>query len=187
MSRSAETLDPIALLAAARAELARTPSVVTGLVDGLDDAGWIARPVPEEWSAVEIVCHLRDEEDEDFGARVRAVVRGGEQFTPIDPERWATERRYVAESGPRALAAFRGRRQASLGYLVTVDPARLTAAVPLANSGPLSGLDLLAAWVAHDRLHVAQLANTLARIWADRWTPLRAEYAGPIPFPPRPA
>jgi hypothetical protein len=187
MSRDAETPDPVALLAAARTELARTPSVVTGLVDGLDETGWTARPVPGEWSAVEIVCHLRDEEDEDFGARMRAVVRGSERFTPIEPERWVTERRYLAESGPRALAAFRGRRQASLGFLVTVDPARLTTAVPLANGGPLSGLDLLAAWVAHDRLHVAQLASTLARVWADRWRPLRVDYAGPIPFPPRPA
>src|SRR6185503_1499228 len=105
MSRAVDTPDPVALLAAVRTELARTPAVVTGLVDGLDEAGWIARPVPEEWSAVEIVCHLRDEEDEDFGARVRAVVRGSERFSPIDPERWVTERRYVAESGPRALAA----------------------------------------------------------------------------------
>ena len=50
--------------------------------------------------------------------------------------------------------------------------------------GPLSGLDLLAAWVAHDRLHLAQLTATLARGWADRWAPLRTEYAGPIPYTP---
>jgi hypothetical protein len=45
---------------------------------------------------------------------------------------------------------------------------------------------MLAAWVAHDRLHLAQLASTLARIWALRWAPLRVEYAGPIPYPPDP-
>jgi len=31
-------------------------------------------------------------------------------------------------------------------------------------------------------LHLSQLAGTLTRLWADRWTPLRAEYAGPIPY-----
>jgi len=36
--------------------------------------------------------------------------------------------------------------------------------------------------VTHDRLHLAQLAATLARLGARRWTPLRAEYAGPIPY-----
>jgi len=49
--------------------------------------------------------------------------------------------------------------------------------------GPLSGLDLVAAWVAHDRIHLAQLAGALARNWASRWAPLRSEYAGPIPYP----
>ena len=28
------------------------------------------------------------------------------------------------------------------------------------------------------------IAATLARGWADRWRPLRVEYAGPIPYAP---
>jgi hypothetical protein len=48
----------------------------------------------------------------------------------------------------------------------------------------MSGLDLVAAWVTHDRLHLAQLASTLARAGADRWAPLRTAYAGPIPYAP---
>jgi hypothetical protein len=94
------------------------------------------------------------------------------------------ERRYLEDDGPAALAAFRERRSASLAFLDTLKPDRLTAAAPLGRTGPLSGLDLLAAWVAHDRLHTAQLASTLARGWAARWAPLRAEYAGPIPYAP---
>jgi hypothetical protein len=133
---------------------------------------------------VEIVCHLRDEEAEDFGARVRVVVEGGERFTPIDPERWAVERRYLEDDGPRALAAFRERRAASLAFLAGLAPERLTAAVTHPGAGSLSALDLLAAWVVHDRLHLAQLASTVARGWADRWRPLRTEYAGPIPYAP---
>lgn len=176
--------DAAALLAAAHAELARTSGVLAGLVAGLDDAGWRARPAPSEWAAVEILCHLRDEEVEDFGARVRVIVKRGKRFAPIDPERWAVERRYLEDDGPAALAAFRERRTASLAFLDTLKPDRLTAAAPLGRTGPLSGLDLLAAWVAHDRLHTAQLASTLARGWAARWAPLRAEYAGPIPYAP---
>ena len=173
-----------ALLASARGELARMPDVLASLVGGLDAAGWRARPAPAEWAPVEIVCHLRDEETEDFGARVRAIAAGSETFVPIDPERWAVERRYVHDDGPAALDAFRERRASSLAFLATVAPERLTGAVTLGRSGPLSGLDLLAAWVAHDRLHLAQLAATLARGWADRWRPLRTGYAGPIPYAP---
>jgi hypothetical protein len=176
--------DPEALRAAAHAELARIPGVLAGLVAGLDDAGWRARPAPSEWAPVEILCHLRDEETEDFGARLRVIAKRGKRFAAIDPERWAVERRYLQDDGPGALAAFRERRAASLVFLDTLKPERLTAAVPLGRTGPLSGLDLLAAWVAHDRLHTAQLAATRARGWAGRWAPLRAEYAGPIPYAP---
>ena len=47
-----------------------------------------------------------------------------------------------------------------------------------------AGLDLAAAWVTHDGLHVAQLVSTLARTRADRWQDLRTEYAGPLPYAP---
>jgi hypothetical protein len=177
-----EVIDPAALLAASRAELARTPGVLAGLVAGLDDAGWRARPAPSEWAPVEILCHLRDEEMEDFGARVRVIAKRGKKFAANDPERKAVERRYLEDDGPRALAVFREQRGASLAFLEGLDPDRLTPALKRPGGGSLSGLDLLAAWVAHDRLHVAQLAATLARGWAVRWTPLRVEYAGPIPY-----
>jgi hypothetical protein len=181
--------DAAALLAAARDALGRVPDVVDRLLDGLDAAAWRARPAPKEWAPVEILCHLRDEETEDFGARVRVVVEGGTAFVPIDPERWAVERRYHEASGPAVLADFRARRTASLAFLAGVAPARLTATVIQPRAGTLSGLDVLAAWVAHDRLHLAQLAGTLARGWTDRWAPLRCDYAGPIPYaaaPPTP-
>ena len=174
--------DPAALLAGARAELARMPEILAGLLGGLDAAAWRARPAPAEWGPVEIVCHLRDEETEDFGARVRVIVEGGRRFAPNDPERLAIERRYQDDDGPRALAAFRERRAASLVFLAGLAPERLGGAVERPSGGALSGLDLLAAWVAHDRLHLAQLAATLARGWADRWAPRRVDYAGPIPY-----
>jgi hypothetical protein len=153
-------------------------------VAGHEPAGWRARPAPADWAPHEIDCHLRDEETEDFGARVRVIVEGGERFTAIDPERWAVERRYLDDDGPAALAAFEARRAAGLAFLSSAAPGRLTAAVTLGRGGSLSGLDILAAWVAHDRLHLAQLAATLARGWADRWQPLRTGYAGPIPYEP---
>jgi hypothetical protein len=177
-------VSPSVLLARACDELARAGDVLERLLGGLDAAAWRARPAPAEWAPVEILCHLRDEEAEDFGARVRVVVEGGTAFTPIDPERWAVERRYLEADGPAALAEFRARRAASLAFLRTVAPERLTAAVTHPRAGRLSGLDVLAAWVTHDRLHLAQLAATLARGWADQWVPLRCEYAGPIPYRP---
>jgi len=174
--------DPASLMAEARAQLARFPATLENLLAGLDAAGWRARPAPKEWAPVEIVCHLRDEEVEDFGARLRVIVEGGTAFAPIDPEGWAAARRYLDADGPATLAELGRRRAVSVAWLENIAPGRLAGAVEHPRAGRLSGLDLLAAWVAHDRLHLAQLTNTLARVWADRWAPLRSEYAGPIPY-----
>jgi hypothetical protein len=174
--------DATALLLDARRELARFPALLDLAVADLAPASWRARPAAGEWAAVEIVCHLRDEEAEDFGARVRVVLAGEPRFAPIDPEGWAIARRYRDADPSDALAAFRARRAASLAMLAEAPVARLAASAETPSGGRLSGLDLLAAWVTHDRLHLRQLAGTLARVWAERWAPLRADYAGPIPY-----
>jgi hypothetical protein len=110
------------------------------------------------------------------------VLDGGERFAPIDPERWVEDRRYRDADPAETLGALRARRMTTLAFLDSVPPGRLSSGLEHPGLGRLSGLDLLAAWVAHDRLHLAQLANTLARLWATRWAPARAEYAGPIPY-----
>src|SRR5262245_48027959 len=143
--------DPAAVLVEARRELARLPVVVPALLTGLDPALWRARPAPDEWSAVEIVCHLRDEEVEDFGARVRVILDGGHAFERIDPPRWAIERRYREAEPEGALSALLERRAASLEFLGRVDPARLERAIEPPRLGRMSGVDLVAAWVTHDR------------------------------------
>ena len=179
-------IDPAMLLGSTRTELARLPRILDDLLGDVETATWRERPAPAEWSAVEIVCHLRDEETEDFGARLRVVVEGGTTFAPIDPARWAEDRRYRDTDPKTALAAFGERRAATLALLAALAPERLRHAVSHPRLGTLSGLDLLAAWTTHDRLHLAQLAATLARVGARRWAPLRAEYAGPIPYSERP-
>jgi hypothetical protein len=174
--------DRAALLHEARHELARFPALLDAMVGDLTPARWRARPAPDEWSPVEVVCHLRDEEAEDFGARVRVILGEGVRFTPVDPEGWATARRYHAADPVEALAAFHRHRVESLAMLAGATADRLAAAGESPSGLRLSGLDLLCAWVAHDGLHLRQLAGTLTREWADRWAPLRAEYAGPIPY-----
>jgi hypothetical protein len=83
---SAVTADPVAVLGACRRALQRLPDVLDALLGGLEGEAWRARPAPSEWSAVEIVCHFRDEEAEDFGARVRVVLTTAEDVPR--PDRW---------------------------------------------------------------------------------------------------
>src|SRR5262245_13666971 len=179
-------VEPATLLSSARADLPRLPRILDALLDDVDVATWRERPAADEWSPIEIVCHLRDEETEDFGARLRVVVERATTFVAIDPAGWVEERAYRDTDPKTALATFGERRAAMLAFLAGLAADRLRHAVAHPRLGPLSGLDLLAAWVTHDRLHLAQLAATLARLGARRWAPLRAEYAGPIPYAERP-
>jgi DinB superfamily len=179
--------DRSALVNESRRELARFPALLGSLVAGLDAESWRARPVPDEWAPVEIVCHLRDEEAEDFGARVRVILAGQDRFEPIDPERWAVERHYREADPATALAAFRRLRAENLALLADARIDDLARAGAQPGGSVLSGLDLVVAWVTHDRLHLHQLVGTLARLWADRWAPHRAAYAGPIPYTPSPS
>src|SRR2546428_614195 len=64
------------------------PILVVLLADG-EGGSWRERPGRTGWWPIEIVCPLRDEELEDFGARLRVVVGGGTGFGPIDPAGWA--------------------------------------------------------------------------------------------------
>jgi hypothetical protein len=177
--------DPARILGEARRELARLPLVLDALLGDLDEATWRGRPAPERWSPVEIICHLRDEETEDFGARIRVALAGGGPFAPIRPAEWVVERHYQDEDPVKALAAFRSRRGESLALLDSL----VSSPGDLQGSGEagggalrLSGLDVLAAWVAHDQLHLRQLAGTLACLWAAAHEPLKVEYAGALPY-----
>ena len=181
-STGAASIDPADLLAEACRELGRLGPALGALLGDIDVAVARSRPVPAEWAPVEILCHLRDEETEDFGARLRAVLNGRAEFAPIDPEGWVDGRRYRESDVRLVIADLDARRRASIEFLAGVDPDRLSASIAHRTLGRLSASDIVVAWVAHDRLHLAQLANTLARLWADRWAPHRAEYAGPIPY-----
>jgi len=174
--------DPVSALAASRRALERLPDVLDALAGDLDPAIARTRPAHDEWAPVEILCHLRDEETEDFGARLAVIVDGGAAFAPIDPEAWARTRGYREVALADAASAWHERRRATLARLVALAPATLSGTRPHRQLGHLSGLDLLAAWVAHDRVHLSQLAGTLARLWAERWTTLRVDYAGDIPY-----
>ena len=175
--------DRSAALSASRRELARLVPALHVLADDLDAETMRTRPAPDEWSPLEILCHLRDEETEDFGTRLRAVLDGATSLARIEPDRWPEQRGYRDQDGIAALAELEARRAANLEFLAGLDAELLGASISLGKLGPLSALDLLVAWVEHDQQHLAQLTATRARLWADRWPDQKTDYAGPIPYP----
>lgn len=144
---------------------------------GAAQARW--KPDAASWSILEVVNHVLDEEREDFRVRIDYTLhRPGEAWPPIDPGGWVTARRYNERELAESLAAFLAEREQSLAWLrgLPAPSWDVTAIAPWGE--PFAAGNLLAAWVAHDLLHLRQLVELH---WA--WTtpglaPYTCEYAG---------
>jgi len=59
---------------------------MAALARNISDAQARWKPAPEEWSVLEVICHLYDEEREDFRTRTRLTLEDPEaDWPPIDP------------------------------------------------------------------------------------------------------
>lgn len=140
-------------------DLARGAEVIRALIAGVTEAEARVKPGPESWSILEVVCHLYDEEREDFRQRLDiALHRPAEKWPPIDPVGWVAARRYNEGSLAEALEGFLAERDRSLTWLEGLSTPNWEAEYS-APFGPIRAGDILAAWVAHDLLHVRQLVE----------------------------
>ncbi|MFH1844069.1 MAG: DinB family protein [bacterium] len=138
------------------------------------------KPSPEKWSLLEILCHLVDEERDDFRHRVSSTLADpGREWPPIDPEGWARDRNYNDRDFQEALTAFRQERTESLVWLGDLGDVDWDRAYrhPLLNE--LRAGDLLAAWVTHDILHLRQLTSVLLAYVEQQAAPYSTRYALP--------
>jgi len=149
------------------------------LVEGVprDQARW--KPESDSWSILEVVNHLYDEEIEDFPRRLDVILNQPDQgWTPIDPEGWVTERQYNQRQLEASLTNFLEARGKSLTWLETLQSPDWNA-VYAAPFGQIRAGDMLAAWAAHDLLHMRQLVE-LHRAYTVRLVrPYSVDYAGP--------
>ncbi len=131
------------------------PAAVAGVPDA--DARW--RPDQGGWSILEIVAHLADEEVEDFRMRTELTLRDPElPWPPIDPEGAAVERRYNEADLGKTVSRFVTARRESITWLQQLhDPD--WSRTHHHKLGDLRAGDVLAAWVAHDALHLRQIAK----------------------------
>jgi len=158
--------------------LSQTAGVIAGLTKGVssEQARW--KPAADRWSIVEVVNHLCDEERDDFRARVDGILhRPGQPLPPIDPPRWAVERKYNERDLAESLSRFQAERQKSLEWLRTLQGPNWDQSYSLPHGSIRAG-DILASWAAHDLLHIRQLAKLHWEYLNQVSAPFRTEYAG---------
>jgi len=140
-------------------ELEQFPYVLTVLLRGVSQSEACHKPDMDTWSILEVVCHLVDEESDDFRERLDYILnRQGEKWKLIDPGTWVVTRAYAERELGERLDTFCEERQRSLAWLRDLDAPDWDTSYK-APFGVISAGDVLAAWVAHDNLHLRQLVE----------------------------
>jgi HAD superfamily hydrolase (TIGR01549 family) len=150
---------PSGMLATMRA----TPAGLEHLVNLLSMDVWNKRPSKDEWSQTEILCHLRDVDEEVNLNRVRKVLSEENPFIAgQDTDPWAEKRTYICQDGPEALARFTVIRVKLLDLLEKVPESDWNRTARHAIFGPTTLKEIVRIIAEHDRLHLRQLSTLIA-------------------------
>ncbi len=159
-------------------ELDNSTEIIRSLLSGISEENARIKPDEKSWSILEVVCHLYDEEREDFREHLDFILhRQSEEWHSIDPQGWVTVRKYNEQDFKEMQERFMGEREKSLAWLDSLSDEDwdTTYTSPF---GSMSAGEMLSSWVAHDNLHIRQLVE-LRRKHIERITqPYDIKYAG---------
>jgi hypothetical protein len=161
------------------AQLETSAGMIRQLVEGVsaEQAGW--KFAPKRWSILEVTVHLLDEEREDFRTRLDLLLhKPSAPWPPIDPQGWVTQRGYAQRDLDQSLQDFLKERAHSVRWLRGLDSPDWTAAKKHPVAGSMTAGDMLSSWVAHDFLHIRQLARLHWEFIRHGAQPYSVAYAG---------
>ncbi|MBS1550508.1 MAG: DinB family protein [Bacteroidetes bacterium] len=115
------------------------------------------KPAENKWCLLEIVCHLYDEEKEDFKPRLSKILNGDHNWEPIDPQGWVLSRNYMEKDFSGTLNKFLDERKKSVDWLnsLNINDWNVKAVHP--KLGEFTAYQMLCNWLAHDFLHIRQI------------------------------
>ena len=141
-------------------QLERHSEVYHGFFKDLKPAEIKWKPAPDKWCALEILCHLYDEEREDFHNRLEHVLTNPQDpLPPSNPEEWMATRNYMAKDFNTELERFLDERKNTVAWLRTLESAAWSNVHQHPKVGPITPELFLTNWVAHDLHHLRQLIN----------------------------
>ena len=150
-------------------ELDRDRILFRELLQGTARKEYTWKPRPESWCVLEVLCHLHDEEREDFRARVKfALQRPDGPLPSIDPQGWVSQRDYLGQDFDAMLEKFLHEREQSTAWLRSLKDPAWENAFSHPVLGEMTASKLLANWLAHDLLHIRQITRLRYDYLADR-------------------
>jgi len=159
-------------------KLAENISVFESLLTGVSYGEYSWKPSEEQWCILEVLCHLLDEEREDFRTRCKQVLEDPEKKLPaIDPQGWVQKRSYMSQDYNTVLNAFLEERTESLHWLNANISSNWNNAYQHPKFGAMTARLFLHNWLAHDYLHIRQIVRLKYQFLAKHSEPA-LRYAG---------
>ena len=142
--------------------LAETPRRLAALTDGLAPEELQRRPTPDEWSANEVLAHLRACADV-WGDCIAAIIAENRPtLRAINPRTWIKKTDYLELDFRPSLRAFAAQRADLLAVLEPLPPEGWSRAATVTGAGKVLERTVLsyAQWLAtHERPHIKQIAR----------------------------
>lgn len=149
--------------------LAATPSRLAALTAGSSPAQSRTTPGPGEWSANEVLAHLRACADVWGGCIEQMIVEDNPTLRAVNPRTWIKQTNYLDLDFQPSLGAFATQRADLLAVLESLPPEGWSRAATVTGAGKVLRRTVLfyAEWLAlHERPHVKQverIVNALHR------------------------
>lgn len=142
--------------------LKATPETLTGLLANVSEAqARSAKGGDENWSVVEVVCHLRDADEISLQRTEAMRDQGNPLIIGYDQEALARERKYHEADLRSALAAFIATRERHVAVLSALKPEQWQRPGRHNEFGEISIFALAVHNASHDAIHSAQIARQL--------------------------
>ena len=115
------------------------------------------KPNEKEWSVIEIICHLKDVDQDVNIPRVSTIIKENEPFIEgADTHPWVSERRCWEEDSAQLLRSFIEKRIELVQLLESLPPDAWQREAQHAILGRTTLLELMRIVVEHDMLHIKQ-------------------------------
>jgi hypothetical protein len=142
--------------------LAETPTRIAALTEGLTPAQLRTAPGADEWSAHDVLAHLRSCADVWGDSMRRILTEDRPTIRAINPRTWIERTDYLDLDFAPSLRAFAAQRVDLLAVLAALRPDDWTRMAILTGAGrPLhpTVLDYASRMARHERPHIKQIAG----------------------------
>ncbi len=147
--------------------LAAAPARLAGLTKGLSPAQLVTPPEPGEWSARDVLAHLRACSDMWGKYIVQILNEDHPTIRAVNPRTWIKQTNYLEQEFQPSLKAFTAQRAELLKVLKPLHPRAWSRAATVTGAGKPRERTVqdYAQWLAnHERSHIRQIERIVNKL-----------------------